>query len=317
MFLPNVSGPQFLFFYLIAGLGIIIWMIVVRELSASSEDNAAPTTLQPLTAWEAAIYSDDRVTVTATVAAELINAGIVDDKGILQPVAPKAQLSQPAHLMMRQAQANNGLLPDAIRFTKDKTVAALVKTTVDNLRERGYYIQRPPSRVMIAPKIAMWALFALAVVRGISGLINDRPIDFLVVLSLIVFILHRMLSKTPWFRSQAGSHVVQELISTHDSERDRSVVTPLAVALFGGAAMITASPGVVSWLQTLSSTGHSFGLDSILTSNGSQPVSSSSTLGGGSAPIFGGDSGYSSSQSGGGGCSGGDGCGGGCGGCGG
>lgn len=306
-FLPSVDGPVFLMVYLPVLMAVLIWHALATR--RASDDRMRP--LPPLNPFQAAVYAGDRATIAMSVASELVSQGLIDPFGRVR--APGATKLSPAARMMLDQAYRHGQIPDPGRFVKDRQVADLIRQTREYLRITGHYVRSPARGAGLVARVVVGLLFVIGALRLVGGLLNGRPSMFLLLALLMTLFIVAATLQVRWRRSKAGMAQVRDLAWQLRSQPPAGQLHPLAVPLFGAAALLSVAPVAQNWLGRYSPADlQSAGLAAAASgpysgwavTHGVQPTSSCSTT--------------SCSSSGSCGSSGGDGGGGGgCGGCGG
>lgn len=242
-FLPSVSGPTFLVAYLPLLVAVLSWHGLAGR--RSPDDVARPLPL--LDPFQAAVYAGDRATITMSVAAELVNRGFVCPQGQVHPTLSPGSLSQPAQLMLAMAR-RGGTIPAPGPFVRDRQVAALIVGTRTQLHGTGHYVRRPRAGAATVPRLVVALVLLVGVVRLIGGLSTGQP-SALLILTLIGGLIAALVSARPtWRRSRAGLEQVRHLAAQVQSQPPSVGLHPLAVPLFGAAALLSVLPAAQAWL---------------------------------------------------------------------
>jgi uncharacterized protein (TIGR04222 family) len=294
----DMKGPDFLGFYIWLNFMAVGLALVLRRTLQWRKPSA--TTLSQLDLYETAYLSGgtDRVVQVAITQlaaqdwVELKTTGTIALKNGLPPIANSIERS------VAQAIAKTGKLASIIRNVesampplRDRLVQANLIIPADQMHK----IQRYPA-------LLMGASLGLGLIRLVVGIVNQRPVGFLVMLCFIVaFIAAMFAMAAPQQTTAAGDRLLQQLRQGVDSALTDLPLPELvmAVALVGTAGLVnTTFAGWHRYFMPLTVGGNGNG--------GSNWVSDSGWSGDSGG---GGDSGGSSCGS-----SCGGGCGGGCGG---
>jgi uncharacterized protein (TIGR04222 family) len=295
----NLTGPEFLALYvgllLVGSLG----GLALRRLLRTPDD---ATPLPTLDAYEAAILAGGEDRAVRVALSELVADGyvVVINQGsqTLTAATPVSSKHHPivqavhraivARVDATLADAYNGGRPVAAQYGAQLTDQGLLETA------------ESASAARWAPALIMAAVVAIGVIKIIIGIDRLKPVEFLVVLSIVgavfVWLFARRLPRT--FR---GERLLARLRAEHMRLKDPQQLVaepveawPLGLGLFGLAALSMAPDSTATlyrWMHPRGAVG----------STGCSGIHGGGCGGGG-----------------GGGCGGGGGgCGGGCGGCGG
>lgn len=303
-----------IFAYPVIVVCVFVWALVLRMRSKVQDDVRE---LAPLNAWQAAVYSGNRGTLATTVGLELMHFGLVAPNGRVVSTARPANLSAGAHLMFDEALKNmdgqTGLfwIPSADRFVRTRAVRQLVRQTVVELQELGYYVRKPPLSAT-RPVSWVWTFVSVASIPVLGAMFFIIPAGFCFFVTMWVMshVLMAVVLNARWHRSEAGRVEVCRMVDKYKDHRGWPV-SPMLVPLFGAAALVEVMPAASQWLHGFNPQYLSqFGLQHATTSEWSFPGKGTMTSNDGCG-LFGSESisdkGCSSDA--------GDGCGG-CGGCG-
>jgi len=284
----DMRGPDFLGFYVVFAAVTYITALLVRASSIKPMDGPSAMQLN-LSPVHIAYLHGGKVLALNAILTNMIGRGALEVDSKMRILRPKDS-TVAADLPFEQAimrEVGSGMtfaqLRDQMSFKLDQIE--------DDLRNMGLYVPwKNYNRAMIWPLLLSLSAPAVGVIKITVGISRHRPVEYLVILCILTFLLCLATFLRVPNRSPYGEQVLGELRHMHwDKRRVDPAHAGMSVALFGLEALIG---------TPLADYRHSL-----------QPPPGSSGCGSST-------SGCSSSDSGGGGGDGG-GCGGGCGGCGG
>lgn len=291
----DFTGPQFLAFYAVAFVVAcgLAWRI---RSSARGPSDLLPKP-PPVDAYEAAYLNGGPVLATNAAITRLVERGVlsVDHTTARLRRVPMAAGANGLHPLEGAVCAGTDMT-SATHVRDVRKAATLELSRIDRkLRAAGLIVaDAPAGNARLLATLVALTVPAVGLIKILVGLDRSRPVEFLVVATVVSGVLALVLFARKLHRTRRGDRVLKGMKATHAHLRARPAALhgdalPLGIALFG--------------LPVLAHTPHA-SLQSTL-----QPPTSSGTGGDSSSGGCGGGSG---SGGGGSGCGGG-----GCGGCGG
>jgi uncharacterized protein (TIGR04222 family) len=293
----GISGPTFLLAYVVLAVAVIVAAVRARRALTDTSAERPASRLDDRPYDVAYLNGGAELAVTAALSA-MYRAGTISTAGrgvVVAGARPESRADEleraihhaAASPVSRQRLDAAGAVASALHRIEQRLISAGLVLSA----ERRQRIRLLGGWVLVVA--------ALGVVRVMAGFANGRPVVFLIIAVVLVFVAGLLLVATAPRRTRAGDALLRRLAADHhllapSMRPDWEVYGPtgaaLAVGVFGVGALWAADPAFATELAA-------------------QRAASAGYLGGGSSG--GGDSG--GGGSGGGGCGGG-GCGGGCGG---
>ncbi|WP_433343288.1 TIGR04222 domain-containing membrane protein [Micromonospora sp. CA-111912] len=292
----GISGPTFLWVYLLAALVVVVGSIVHRRRVLAGPPAADVGQLGP---QQVAFLNGGNQLAIWTSLGGLRGTGIVG-------VKPNRRLSVGGQLPPGSTPLDRAVHHAASRnlyaseLGRDGWVLRALEQLRDGLQRQGLALTQAQRLSARRGSFLLLSLVLLGVARVVAGLANDRPVGFLFLVLLPVAVAAALIARVPW-RTRAADVALRELRRRNlhlapDSAPAYATYgaagAALGVALFGTASLWAMDPGFAEQAeiqrQALSSGGSSSG---------------GTSCGGAGSSCSGGSS-----------CGGGGGCGGGCGG---
>ncbi|MBL1073057.1 TIGR04222 domain-containing membrane protein [Nocardia sp. 2] len=294
----GISGPAFLGFYLLTALAAAVYGFTQRARIIRDTSHTRPHA-HPLTVTETAMLFDDRRPVLAGLA-QLRGHGLISSAGT-PTRGPDRITEQPLDSFSKALLAY-------LRTGHKKHVLAMsgastgpLKTLRKSLVDRGYLLSPAQQRSLFLAALPLDALLVLGIIRIVAGSANHKPVVFLILAMIGVFIL-TVLVMRPVRLTQQGRRTRQETMQRNSHLRPGNSPAytsygtdsaALAAALFGAAVIWQLDPELAGNTGTISASG-----------SGGYSGSGSSCSGGGSGGDGGGGGGGGGCGGGGGGCGG-------------
>ncbi len=248
----GISSPQFLWLYggLCAIAAAAIWLTRMRALGA------APRSKDPtpdLEIAKIAMLSGGTQLAITTAATKLHR------DGVLRPGAEERTLVVDGDLPAGADRLERAVY-EAVRHEPGISVDQLRAELADSepiqwmnseLTEVGLLVDEDKARRL--RRLWLWlVLIALfGAVRIYAGVRNDKPIGYLTIMVLAVVVAAVWLARRPTRATARGSALVRAHRQEHEAIRRAPTANEsvLAIALFGGAALWLADPGIASTLD--------------------------------------------------------------------
>lgn len=269
------DGPSFLKLYLVLGVAALVAGIRTRRGTASERD-AGGAALSP---YEAAYLSGGAPRVVDAAIAELLARGTATWEPSSQTVQvyPTMGLPAPLDAVVRQLHST----PDPKRALP--LIEPALSPLVQTLRLRGLLLDEDAARER-ARRAALpaFVVFGLGLAKIGVGLARDRPVGFLVLLSIAVLIMAVVLLRSTARVTGAGRRALMRSRRDHAAamRAPRQQDMAIAVALLGTAALAgTAYAAYHDWRQPAGSSD-SGGSSSSCSSDGGDSGGGSSGCGG-------------------------------------
>ncbi|MGH3714661.1 MAG: TIGR04222 domain-containing membrane protein [Micromonosporaceae bacterium] len=249
----GIDGPTFLLVYaVLAGVSLIaVAMLRQRALTTvARRDPTTPRTLRPTSVAYLAGGEEYAIVVslvmlrcTGSVAGnesgELVSSG--------DAPAGASRLELAAHRAVREGATTRD------QVWRHSAVFAELAGIRRRLRKRGLLLSQAARRRARLASLWLLPVICLGTARAVAGILNGRPIGFLVALILATLAVGLYLVRTPADVTPAGRRVLDDLradnfrlspkwspaLATYGPR-----ATGLAVALFGGAALMHADRDV-------------------------------------------------------------------------
>jgi uncharacterized protein (TIGR04222 family) len=302
----GIAGPDFLWLFAgLAALAIVTAFVWRRAYLRGPSLRRA----RHLTPTQAALLGGDRRLAVYSSLAALRAARAVDTDpgGKLRQVGhPPAGLSE----LDRAVHAAAGRGVSARSVPTDPAVADVLQRTEDQLTAAGWLLDADRRRAAKMASLIVFAVAALGVARIVAGVVNDKPIGFLVMLVLPVVVIALLFRGVPRVTTN-GRHLLtrMRMRAQHLSPRQSpswSTYGPeaaaMSIGLFGAGAFFLADPSFAASAELERNVAA--GGDSGYSGGGSDSGSSGSSCGGGSSSSCGGGGSSCGGGGGGGGCGG-------------
>lgn len=298
----GLSGPTFLWLY--AGLCALAAVTVRRQWQRALGPRPSSESAE-LDAYRLAIVNGGPQLAITAAAARLHDTGVLREGDTPHTLVVDGRLDRDADDLERAVfeavQREPGIETSQLR--RELRESAPIEHLTTRLTQVGLLLKPEVITSLSRLKFVGVALFLLGGARVWAGIDNDAPVAYLTIMVVAVafatFLLPR---RRPWATARG-----QALVATQRKNRSElrnggsGLEMPLAVALFGGAALWAAEPAIASaW--------------SVPRESGWATMSGSGGGGGCGGTTSWGGGGCGSSGGGDGGGGGGGGCGGGCGG---
>ncbi|MEU7619578.1 TIGR04222 domain-containing membrane protein [Micromonospora rifamycinica] len=301
----GIPGPLFLKLYLmVAAVAVVGTLLHRRRTTAGPPDAAGTDQLGPQQV--AYLNGGDQLAVWSALGG-LRAAGAIDvrpDRRLIAAGPTPTGVTPLDHAIRHAARQ-----PVAARtLGRDSGVARALEQLRLGLEQRGLLIDADGVRALRRGRNLLLVLLALGVVRLVAGLINGRPVGWLLLALAGLGVAFALLARTPR-RTRAANVLLRRLrSSSHHLSPDSTPAyatygaagAAMGVALFGTASLYALDPGFAAQAEIQR--------QALSASSGSSYSGSSGTSCGGSTSSCSGGS--SSSCGGGGGGCGGGGCGG-------
>jgi uncharacterized protein (TIGR04222 family) len=299
----GIAGPDFLWLY--AGLAVlaIITAFIWRRASLRGPSLRRARDLTPT---QAALLNGDRRLAVYSSLAALRAAGAIDtnNRGKLRQVN---RTPVGAGELDRTIIAATGRGVTARTVQTDPAVVDVLKRTEDQLTLAGWLVDEDRRRAVRVAAFIVFAVVAVGAARIIAGILNDRPVTFLVMAVIPVVFIAFLFLRVPRLTTNAKRLLQRmRLQARHLSPRQSpswSTYGPeaaaLSIGLFGAAAFFFADPEFAEAAElqrhVASSGGGDFGGysggSSSDSGSSSSCSSSSSSCGGGGSSCGGGGGG--------------------------
>ncbi|GAB3694549.1 hypothetical protein GCM10027589_58710 [Actinocorallia lasiicapitis] len=250
----GITGPQFLAGYALAAVGLFVVALVIRRKAA-----AGRTPVRELHQYELAyLAGGERRAIAASLSGLRAGQAVTAAKhGILSLVAPPRMTLYPldeAVLDGVRANISTGGLPHRPQ------VKAALSVIRKHLVAEGMLLTASERAQIRAAALPLFLLLGLGAVRVVSGIANDRPVLYLIMmmvpLALVTLILGLRAPKV----SRAGKKTLTAAAIRHrvlspSMSPSWSTYGPeavaLGVALYGGAVIYAMDPefAVLSEMQ--------------------------------------------------------------------
>ncbi|RKN34480.1 TIGR04222 domain-containing membrane protein [Micromonospora musae] len=293
----GISGPTFLRFYLAAAAVLVAVAVLhrIRLRTVGREGGRNP--LDPQQA--AYLNGGDTLTVHAALAGlRAVGAIDVGANHQLKATGPLPAGATPLDRAVHHAAGQRARVRE---LRRDQWVDRALTDLRAGLEQRGLLLSSARRTTARRASFALFALIAIGVVRTFVGLSDSRPVGYLFLSLLPLFVVFLFLSRVPRV-SRAGRQALRDLRRQHAHLAPSSapayatygaVGAATGVALFGAASLWALDPGFAEGAEIPR-----------------QAISDGGVGASGGDSGSGGDGG----SCGGGSCGGGGGCGGGCGG---
>jgi uncharacterized protein (TIGR04222 family) len=243
----GISGPTFLWIFLLLGVVIVIGTLVNRQ---RVQRGPLHVRANAVTGQEAAyLNGGPRLAVYASLGA-LRTAGAigVSDDGVLAQTGTLPAGSTPLDVAVYQA-ADRRIRPRAL--LADRWVGDAIGSLREGLDQSGLAVSAKSRRSARSGALVLLALLAFGVVRLVAGVSNKRPVGLLAMLLAVLGVVIVVLLVNVPRRTAAADFVLTTLRFEHRNlapvkEPAWSTYGPagaaMGVALFGSAALWTADP---------------------------------------------------------------------------
>ncbi|WP_432898686.1 TIGR04222 domain-containing membrane protein [Micromonospora matsumotoense] len=301
----GIPGPLFLKLYLLVTVVAVVGTLLHRRRTTAGPDSVGVDQLGPQQV--AYLNGGDQLAIWAALGG-LRGAGAIDvrpDRQLIATGPTPAGVTPLDHAIRHAARQ-----PVAARkLQRDSGVARSLEQLRQGLEQRGLLIDADGVRALRRGRNLLLVLLALGVVRLIAGLINGRPVGWLLLALAGLGVALALLARTPR-RTRTANGALRRLrgSSRHlapDSAPAYSTYGPagaaMGVALFGTASLYALDPGFAAQAEIQRQALNASSGSSYSGSSGTSCSSSSSSCSGGSSSSCGGGG---SSCGGGGGCGG-------------
>jgi len=288
----GISGPAFLLAYVVIAVAVGVTAIRTRRRLADGSSQRRVTRLDGRPYDVAYVNGGADLALCAALSA-MYRAGTISTSGRGVVVAARRPDSRTDELeraihhaaaapVSRHQLAAAGAVASALHRIEQRLIAdGLLLSTLDRQRIRvtgGWLL----------------AVAALGVVRVMAGYANGRPVVFLVVAVMLVFVLGLLLIARAPRRTRAGDALLRQLAADHHAlspsmKPDWAVYGPagaaLAVGVFGVGALWAADPAFATELAAQRATA---GFGGYVPGGGDSGGGSGSSCGGGGGGCGGG-----------------------------
>ncbi|SCE65107.1 TIGR04222 domain-containing protein [Micromonospora matsumotoense] len=303
----GIPGPLFLKLYLLVAVVAVVGTLLHRRRATAGPD---PVTADQLGPQQVAyLNGGDQLAIWAALGG-LRAAGAIDvrpDRRLIAAGPTPTGVTPLDHAIRHAARQPVA----AQKLGRDSGVARALEQLRQGLEQRGLLIDADGVRALRRGRNLLLVLLALGVVRLVAGLVNARPVGWLLVALLVLGVALALLARTPR-RTRTANVLLRRLRqSSHHLSPDSAPAyatygaagAAMGVALFGTASLYALDPGFAAQAEIQrqalnASSGSSYSGSSGTSCGGS---SSSSSCSGGSSSSCGGGG---SSCGGGGGCGG-------------
>lgn len=296
----GIPGPLFLKLYLmVAAVAVVGTLLHRRRTTAGPPTPPGPTSSPQQVAY---LNGGDQLAVWSALGG-LRAAGAIDvrpDRRLIAAGPTPTGVTPLDHAIRHAARQ-----PVAARkLGRDSGVARALEQLRLGLEQRGLLIDADGVRALRRGRNLLLALLALGVVRLVAGLINGRPVGWLLLALAGLGVAFALLARTPR-RTRAANVLLRRLrSSSHHLSPDSAPAyatygaagAAMGVALFGTASLYALDPGFAAQAEIQR--------QALSASSGSSYSGSSGTSCGGSTSSCSGGSSSSCGGGGGGGCGG-------------
>ncbi len=249
--LLDLKGPEFLTFYIITLIGLIVILAIARMVVSrlGGKEDIDPKSLSP---HELAFLAAGRSRVGESVVAELVHSGsLIPDVG---KFGSKWVKTAPGFHAIDESPQSAALTAAEGGATVQKVIqAATAKTDhiAEKLRELGLLAGGAAIAVATFSAICFLSLIGLGIAKISVGLQNHKPIVFLALL-LVATTACLIYFSIPIRRTRAGSMVLRKAHTDNAALRTVTTVAAnpvssddlgLAVAIFGTSVIASSAYG--------------------------------------------------------------------------
>ena len=255
--LLDLSGPTFLFVYVVSMIGALFLSAPMRKLCHSLHRRDDTVGGAGLTPYELAYLAGGKLRAIQAALASLAHRGILKATSDGQGLEVESALPQRAHPLetglYREIQAGNsrssawaGLSLNALNDIEDRVRTAGYSPSAGEIRCLRWMGSLP-----------LLAVTLMGIVRAVVGVSRDRPIGFLVallVVSLVILLIKLTSAPTRTERGESYLRGLQRRNAALESTAMRRSTElsqadlMLGVALFGAAALGSGA-GALAWMK--------------------------------------------------------------------
>ena len=242
----ELKGAEFLVFLIPVLVAALVLGLVARRMFRNP--SAEPTEELPKLPWDEAAYLAGGANRLGAAAVAKLTAEdriqVSEDGKILRPTGPT-----PEHLTQAEGAVFRCTPLDRSDRTAMKRLGKSVESATGELdrrlREHGYLLTPSAAATAAVASAVPLALVILVfgVPRLVSGLSNDKPVLFLVIALVVAGLVTLVLLANRPRRSRKGDEAVSRLKSAladlkNPKAPEYDATLPMAVALFGTAALV-------------------------------------------------------------------------------
>lgn len=205
----NFRGPEFLAFYVSLSLLTILLAAFLRNILRLPGERGKQLSI-PLEPYEAAYLAKGGSHVVDTAIASLVQKGYVTVQRRLHTLTlyqSTTNVSSPIEQAVVNAIRSNG----QINSIRNISIPA-----IDGIRERLYQLQLlvnpdQAAKAQAYPTLLIACLLGLGIAKIFVGISRGRPVGFLVMICMVLFVIAIIFWKMPVNRSRYGDRVLQSL----------------------------------------------------------------------------------------------------------